>query len=60
MNNKYKNMSNGEIKIEMINLENKYESIKAKIMELMAEMKSLDDEYIEAKKELDNRNKGIF
>ena len=56
----FKNMSNGDIKIEMKNLENKYESIKSQVLKFINEMKELDDEYIEAKKELINRSKGIF
>lgn len=56
----FKEMSNNEISIEMKNLENKYESIKLKVASLINEMKTLDDEYISAKEELNNRNKGIF
>lgn len=56
----FKNMSNGDIKIEMKNLENKYEGIKNQILKLFSEMKELDSEYIEGKKELINRSKGIF
>jgi hypothetical protein len=53
-------MSNGDIKIEMRNLENKYESIKMKVLNMIEEMKELDAEYIKGKKELINRSKGIF
>lgn len=56
----FKNMSNGEINIEMKNLENKYESIKMKIFKLINEMKDLDALYNDGKKELINRSKGIF
>jgi hypothetical protein len=56
----FKNMSNGDIKLEMKNLENKYEGIKNQILKLVNEMKELDAEYIEGKKELINRSKGIF
>ncbi len=56
----FKNMSNSDIKIEMKNLENKYEGIKNQILKLVNEMKELDAEYIEGKKELINRSKGIF
>jgi len=56
----FKNMSNSDIKIEMKNLENKYEGIKNQILKLVGEMKELDAEYIEGKKELINRSKGIF
>jgi len=60
MNENYKNMSNSEIKFEMINLENKYEKTKSKILLLIAEMKELDEKYISAKNELNNRSKGLF
>ena len=56
----FKDMSNNEIKIEMKNLENKYESTKLKILNLINDLKELDDEYISAKNELNNRSKGIF
>lgn len=53
-------MSNGEIKIEIKNLENEYESTKIKILKMVERMKELDAEYIDAKKELTNRSKGVF
>lgn len=56
----FKEMSNSEIKIEMRNLENLYENKKMKVVALINELKELDDEYINAKEELNNRNKGIF
>jgi hypothetical protein len=56
----FKNMSNGDIKLEMKNLENEYEGIKNKIFKLVEKMKELDNLYIEGKKELINRSKGIF
>ena len=56
----FKNKSNNEINIELKNLENEYESIKAKILKLVERMKELDAEFINGKKELSNRKKGIF
>lgn len=56
----FKNMSNGEINIEIKNLENEYESCKEKALKLIERMKELDALFIEAKKELNNRSKGIF
>jgi len=56
----FKSMSNNDIKIEMKNLENKYESVKSQILKLVNKMKELDALYIEGKKELINRSKGIF
>ena len=56
----FKNMTNNEINIEMKNLENEYESTKNKILKLVERMKELDALYIDGKKELINRRKGIF
>ena len=56
----FKNKSNNEINIELKNLENEYESIKTKVLKLVERMKELDAEFINGKKELSNRKKGIF
>jgi len=56
----FKSMSNSDIKLEMKNLENEYEGIKNQIFKLIEKMKELDALYIEGKKELVNRSKGIF
>lgn len=56
----FKTMSNNNIKLEMKNLENEYESIKNKVFKLVERMKELDTLYNEGKKELINRSKGIF
>jgi predicted nucleic acid-binding Zn-ribbon protein len=56
----FKSMSNNDIKLELKNLENEYEGIKNKIFKLVERMKELDNLFIEGKKELNNRSKGIF
>lgn len=56
----YKNMTNNEISLELKKLENKYESIKTKVIKMIEEMKTLDALYVDGKKELTNRSKGIF
>lgn len=56
----FKNMSNGEINIELKNLENEYENIKNKVLKLIERMQELDKDFIEGKKELSKRSKGIF
>ena len=56
----YCNMSNNEIKLEMLNLENSYEALKIKALKIINEMHDLDSEYIAAKNELINRSKGIL
>ena len=56
----FKNMTNNEIMLEMKKLENSYEKTKIDISALIDKMKSLDEWYIKAKKELENRSKGII
>jgi len=56
----YKNMSNSEINIKLKSLEDEYENTKLKVLKLVEEMKKLDELYLEGKKELSNRKKGIF
>jgi predicted nucleic acid-binding Zn-ribbon protein len=56
----FKSMSNNDIKLELKNLENEFEGIKNKIFKLVERMKELDNLFIEGKKELNNRSKGIF
>ena len=51
----YKELTNAELNIELKKLENQYESIKVKVMRMMNEMKSLNDNYLEVKIELKNR-----
>ena len=57
---KYQNFTNAELNLKMKSLENEYESTKHKILELIEKMEKLDSEYIEAKAEVENRNKGIW
>ena len=58
--NDFKNMSNNELGIELKNLENEYEAIKAQVIKLINRMKELDKLFIEGNNELANRKKGIF
>ena len=58
--NDFKNMSNNELGIELKNLENEYESIKAQVLKLVNRMKELDKLYVEGNNELANRKNGIF
>ena len=44
-------MSNSEIKLYKMTLENDYEATKAKINELMGHLEELDREYIRAEEE---------
>lgn len=51
-------LSNAEIRIKLIELENEYEAKKNKIRDLMYEMSELDKYYTEGKNILDKRTKG--
>lgn len=44
-------MSNSEIKLYKLNLENEYEAVKAKIAELEKKLDEIDREYIKAENE---------
>ena len=46
-----KNMSNNEIKLYKLALENEYEAVKAKIAALEEQLDELDREYIKAENE---------
>ena len=46
-----KNMSNNEIKLYKLSLENEYEAIKAQIAELEKKLDAIDIEYVKAKNE---------
>lgn len=46
-----KNMSNNELKLYKLALENEYEAIKAKIIALEEQLDELDREYVKAKTE---------
>ena len=56
----FKNMTNNEIMLEMKKLENSYEKTKLDIAALIEKMKDLDESYVKAKKELENRSKGVL
>lgn len=46
-----KNMSNNELKLYKLSLENEYESVKAKIAALEEQLDELDKEYVKAENE---------
>ena len=46
-----KNMSNNELKLYKLSLENEYEAVKAKIVKLEEELDKLDREYEKAENE---------
>ena len=49
-------LSNNELKLEMMDLENKYKSIQNKIRKEISEMASLDKEFNKLRQELNKRN----
>ena len=46
-----KNMSNNELKLYKLSLENEYETVKAKIAALEGQLDNLDKEYVKAENE---------
>lgn len=55
----FKCLTNAEIKIKLIELENEYISNQNKIRNLIANMNEIDKAYTEGKKLLDKRTGGI-
>ena len=55
----WKNMTNNEIKLKKMSLENEYEATKAKITELEKHLDELDREYGRAENEENIRRRAI-
>ena len=55
----YQNMSNTELKLEIKNMENEFEAEKRKIIEICEYLKTIEQRYLSAKRELDMR-KNIY
>ena len=53
----WNNVSNVDIRNKMLSMSNEYESIKNEINKLIEKLDILDNEYINAQKELDKRTK---
>ena len=60
MGKQYNLMSNAEIKIHLIELENEYEAIKSNVKKEMSRMQELDKMYMKANTELNKRTKGMM
>lgn len=56
----YQNYTNAELKLKLKTLEDEYEATKHKVLELIQNMQKMDIEFAEAKRELENRNKGLW
>jgi hypothetical protein len=54
-----KNLSNNELKLYKLSLENEYEAVKAKIAALEEQLDALDREYIKAESEEKIRRKNF-
>lgn len=52
-------LSNAEIRVKLIELENEYSATKNKIRDLMQNMEELDKIYTQGKEILNKRTKGI-
>lgn len=58
MDIEYNKLSNSELKIILLEMENEYESLKTKIKQSLERMETLDKKYNDVKKTLDKRTKG--
>ena len=58
MDIEYNKLSNSELKIILVEMENEYESLKTKIKQSLERMETLDKKYNDVKKTLDKRTKG--
>ena len=56
---KYKYMSNAEIKVRLIEMENEYTAIQSKIKSFIEKMNDLDREYTQAKTIYNKRTGGL-
>lgn len=54
----YNKLSNSELKIILVELENEYESLKTKVKQSLERMQILDVKYNDVKKTLIRRTKG--
>ena len=58
MDIEYNKLSNSELKIILVELENEYESLKTKIKQSLERMEFLDRKYNDVKNTLTKRTKG--
>ena len=58
MEDKYLNLSNAEIRVKLVSLENEYEAVKNRIRKDLERLDALDEEYISMKQVLNKRTKG--
>lgn len=58
MDIEYNKLSNSELKVILVEMENEYESLKTKVKQSLERMESLDEKYNNVKKILEKRTKG--
>lgn len=56
----YKRLSNAEIHAKLVVLENEYAATQNKIKELTEKLMSINESYIQGKKEMNKRTKGML
>lgn len=58
VDDKYLDLSNAEIRVKLVTMENEYEALKIKVKESLERMQKLDEEYIIMKQVLNKRTRG--
>lgn len=58
LNDKYLDLSNAELRVKLVSMENEYEALKIKVKESLERMQKLDEEYIAMKQVLNKRTRG--
>ena len=58
MDDKYLNLSNAEIRVKLVTMENEYEALKIKIKDCIERMDTLNKEFISMKQVLNKRTRG--
>ena len=58
LNDKYLDLSNAELRVKLVSMENEYEALKVKVKESLERMQKLDEEYIAMKQVLNKRTRG--
>lgn len=57
---KYDLMTNAELRVALVEMENEYEALKEKIRKDIEKMSILDESYLKVTKILSNRTKGVI
>ena len=57
---KYDLMTNAELRVALVEMENEYEALKEKIRKDIEKMSIIDESYLKVTKILSNRTKGVI